>query len=117
MARYNAMEESFEEIELFGKPALFTPIRIDRNTVPKGLCLYEVRHDDESQGDPVQIGKGILVNHLGTVITCEKLKLDKDGFLNIEPNDFNFSDGDCRTIKDFQEKYQIKIKKPHIPER
>jgi len=117
MARYSAMEESFEEIELFGKPALFTPVRIDRDTVPKGLYLYEVRHDDESQGDPVQIGKGILVNHFGTVITREKLRLDKDGFLNIEPDDFNFSTGGCRTIKDYQEKYQTKIKKPHIPER
>lgn len=117
MARYNAMEESFEEIELFGKPALFTPVRIDRNTVPKGLYLYEVRHDDESGGDPVQIGRGILVNHYGTIITHEKLRLDKDGFLNIEPEDINFSTGDCRTIKDFQEKYRTKAKVRNEPER
>lgn len=117
MARYNAMEESFEEIELFGKPALFTPVRIDRNTVPKGLYLYEVRHDDESWGDPVQIGRGILVNHYGTVITREKLHLDKDGFLNIEPDDFNFSNGECRTIKDYQEKYKVKAEKRNEMER
>jgi len=104
MARYNAIEESFEEIELFGKPALFTPVRIDRNTVPKGLYLYEVRYDDEAGGDPVQIGRGILVNHYGTIIT-------------IEPEDINFSTGDCRTIKDFQEKYKTKAKVRNEPER
>ena len=32
------------EIEVLGKPALFHDMRIDRNTVPKGLYLYEVRH-------------------------------------------------------------------------
>jgi hypothetical protein len=32
----NLIEESFEEIELFGKPALFTP---DRNTYPKGFTF------------------------------------------------------------------------------
>jgi hypothetical protein len=40
MARFNAMTEDFEEL---GKPALFTSLRIDRNTVPRGYHLYEVR--------------------------------------------------------------------------
>ena len=47
MARYNAMEETFTEVRVLGKPALFHDLRIDRSTVPKGLYLYEVRHDDE----------------------------------------------------------------------
>ena len=55
MARYNAMEETFTEVRVLGKPALFHDLRIDRSTVPKGLYLYEVRHDDEGWGDPVQI--------------------------------------------------------------
>ena len=58
MARYNAMEETFTEVRVLGKPALFHDLRIDRSTVPKGLYLYEVRHDDEGWGDPVQIAKG-----------------------------------------------------------
>ena len=47
MARYNAMEETFTEVRVLGKPALFHDLRIDRSTVPKGLYLYEVRYDDE----------------------------------------------------------------------
>ena len=45
--RYNAMEERFEEIEVLGKPALFHDMRLERNTIPKGLYLYEVRYDDD----------------------------------------------------------------------
>ena len=60
MARYNAMEEIFTEIEVLGKPALFHDMRIDRNTVPKGLYLYEIRHDDKGWGNPVRIAKGIM---------------------------------------------------------
>ena len=63
------MEEHFEEITVLGKPALFHDMRIDRETVPKGLYLYEVRGDDDGGGDPVQIAKGIMVNHFGSIIT------------------------------------------------
>ena len=74
--RYNAMEERFEEIEVLGKPALFHDMRLERNTIPKGLYLYEVRYDDDGVGNPVQIAKGIMVNHLGSIITREPLPLD-----------------------------------------
>ena len=56
------MTEDFEEITILDKPALFTPLRIYRDTVPYGYYLYEVRHDDDFQGDAVQIAKSIWVN-------------------------------------------------------
>ena len=62
--RADVMKEHYTEIRLFGKPALFNDLRLDQNTVPKGLYLYEVRYDEETW-EPVQIAKGILVNHLG----------------------------------------------------
>ena len=34
---FNAMTEHYEEITVCGKPALFTGIRIRRDTVPDGL--------------------------------------------------------------------------------
>ena len=52
--RYDAMTEDFEEITVFNKTALFTNIRIDKATVPKGLYMYEVRHNDD-WSDPVQV--------------------------------------------------------------
>jgi len=109
--RFNARTETFEEIMLFGKPALFTCIRINRDTVPKGLHMYEVRHDDDGIGDPVQIAKGILVNHWGTVITHETIKLDNDGYRDINPDkDWSYGTGDCTTVDDFTKKYPPKTK-------
>ena len=83
MARYHAMEETYSEIRVLGKPALFHDLRIDRSTVPRGLYLYEVRSDDDGRGDPVQIAKGIMVNHWGTILTREPIKLPADGYLDI----------------------------------
>ena len=118
MARYNAMEEIFTELEVLGKPALFHDMRIDRNTVPKGLYLYEIRHDDKGWGNPVRIAKGIMVNHFGSIITREPIRLLPDGYLNIEPEkDWNYAGGDCRTVKEFQEKYPPVKKKEKEQER
>lgn len=39
----NAATVRMEEIEIFTIPALFTPYRVDRVTVPAGLACYEVR--------------------------------------------------------------------------
>lgn len=111
MARFNAMTEAFEEVTILEKPALFTSLRIDRSTVPKGLYLYEVRHVDDCQGIACQIARGIMVNHWGTLITREPIKLPPDGYLDIEPDDLNYSTGDCRTVKGYMEKYPpIKVK-------
>lgn len=35
---FNAMTEHYEEITVCGKPALFTSIRIKRDTIPDGVC-------------------------------------------------------------------------------
>lgn len=53
--RENAMQERYTEVTVLGKPMLFTDLRIDRATVPKGLYIYEVRHDDDKWGDPAQM--------------------------------------------------------------
>lgn len=117
MSRFNAMEEDFEEVTILDKPALFTSVRIDRNTVPRDYHLYEVRHDDDCQGDAVQIARGIMVNHWGTLITRDEIKLPADGYLDINPDDLNFAAGNCRSMKEFMEQYAVKINQPQSYER
>jgi len=107
MARHNAMTESFEEATVLNKPALFTPARIDRETVPQGYHLYEIRHDDDCQGDAVEIARNILVNHWGSIITQDEIKLSPEGNLLIEPMDVNYNTGECRTMAEFMAKYPI----------
>ena len=108
--RVDVMNEYYTEIQLFGKPALFSDLRLDQKTVPKGLYLYEVRYDDETW-EPVQIAKGILVNHLGSVLTCGQLKIPPNGYLDLEAKtDWKYKENGCRTVKEFLEKYPIKQK-------
>ena len=112
---FNAMAEHYEEITVCGKPALFTSIRIKRDTIPDGLCAYDVRHDDECRGIPCEIAPFVMVNHWGTIILAEPLDLPDDGRRYIdEDTDWNYAplDGEdtanhkpCTTISDFMTAY------------
>lgn len=122
MFRKDAMDEVYEEVTVFGKPMLFTCLRIDRDTVPKGMYLYEVRHDDDQQGDPVQVANWIMVNHWGTLISNQPIKLEKSPSVNnayrdIDPEtDWNYEGVDS-TLKEYMEKYPPKKEKNRNHER
>ena len=94
--RVNAMTEKFEDVTVLGHPMLFTCARVDRDTVPEGLYMYEVRHDDDQQGNPVQIANWIMVNHWGTLITNKPIRLEpseriNNAYRNIDPEeDWNY---------------------------
>ena len=92
------------------KPALFTSIRIKRDTVPDGLYTYDVRHDDECRGIPCEIAPYVMVNHWGTIILAEPLELPDDGWRYIdEETDWNYDPFDgaekkqkpCTTVAEF----------------
>ena len=116
--RLDAMKEVFEEVTVLGKPMLFTPCRIDRNTVPKGLYMYEVRHDDDCRGDPVQIGKWVMVNHWGMLIYSSPIRLDShktenNAFRDIDPEqDWNYEGVDS-TLREYMERHPPKKEKSH----
>lgn len=96
MARENAMNVTWEKVKVLGREGLFTCLRIDRKTIPEGWYMYEVRHDDECQGDPVEIALGIMVNHYGTLIVKEPFDLKpstitNNAYLDIDPEkDWNY---------------------------
>ena len=72
--RYQANELRYEQVTVLEKEAIFTELRVLRDSVPQGFSCYEVRHDDECQGNPVEIAKGILVNFYGTLLVQESLE-------------------------------------------
>ena len=110
LVRYDVMKETYTEIRVLEKPALFSGLRLNWNTVPEGMYLYEVRHDDYGKGDPVQIGKGVLVNFWGSILTCEPLDLEEDGRLDIDPEqDWDYLEGKNCSIREFMEKYSGSI--------
>lgn len=84
LIRYNANEVEYEKIEILGKEGLFIDLRIDFDTVPRGLFCYELRHDDDGKGDPVTLENKVFVNFYGTVILKEAIDFNKDDFIDIE---------------------------------
>ena len=75
--RYHAEELRYERVRIFEKEAFFTCDRIQEDSVPEGLYQYEVRHDDDGFGNPVQIARGILVNFYGSLLCRDKLEDEK----------------------------------------
>ena len=76
MERADIRDEIFEEVTVFGYPMLFTCLHCDRNTLPKGMFMYEVRHDDDCQGIPCEIAENIFINHWGTLISNRPISLN-----------------------------------------
>ena len=71
----NAKEERYELVMAERYPVLFTNARINRDSVPKGLYCYDIRHDDECQGIACEIKKFVLVNHWGTILSKEEIPI------------------------------------------
>ena len=96
MAKVNANEVIWEEVEVLDKKGLFACCRINKETVPEGYYVYDIRHDDDCQGDPVQIARWAMVNHWGTLLVKEPFELEQsphidNAYLDIEPEeDWNY---------------------------
>lgn len=97
MKPMNANEADYEEFEILGREALFTNMRIDRNTLPDGLYAYDLR--DECNGEPNELKSFVLVNHWGTVVVKEPIE-NADSGVELTPDDCNFLGGDM-SLEDF----------------
>ena len=92
--------EKYQEIELFGKPALFSNGRIDRDKLPEGLYAYDLRGSDYDPGLPVTIQEHVVVNHAAAVIAAAPIELPEQGFLYLGEDGLNFTGGE-QTVKEF----------------
>lgn len=110
MSRYHAEELTYQEVTLFGNPALFSECRINSATVPEGLYRYEIRHTDDDWGEPIELARGIMVNFYGMILTREPLQLPIEGWLPIQQGKFELKDGGCRTLAEFQKQYPVSEK-------
>ncbi len=87
-ADYN--KETFTGVQVCGIECDFSDMRIDKSTVPKTRYQYEVADDDESQGDPARVRRGIMVNFFGTLISDVPLPLGEDEVLWLQGRDFEW---------------------------
>ena len=96
MAKNHAKDVAWEKVEVLGREGLFSCCRVDKETVSEGWYIYDIRHDDDCQGDPVQICKWVAVNHWGTLLVKEPFELEPSKFndnayLDINPEeDWNY---------------------------
>ena len=90
---------TFEEAELFGKPALFLDARVDSSTVPDGLYRYELRGTADD-GIAAAVDTSVETGFMGTIITTAPIELTS-GFASLDDSFVNF--GGNKTIKAFYE--------------
>lgn len=86
--RYDANQVRYMKVRVKGTDALFCEVRIEKETIPEGLHMYQVRHDEEDWTEPVQIKNYILVNFLGTLVTKEPLLTQEEPTIYLEEGDF-----------------------------
>ena len=106
--RINAREETFEHIELFGKPALFTNSRINRATVPQNFYCYDLRGSDYDPGKPITVEDSVNVNHAATVLTATPVKFQKDKDFRRISGKLNFL-GERLTLAEFCDHYNLSL--------
>lgn len=80
-------KEKFTKVRVCGIECDFSDMRIDRSAVPNDRYQYEVADDDESQGNPTRVKKGIMVNFWGTLVSDVPLPIGNDGVLWLDDGD------------------------------
>lgn len=83
-------KEVLEEVELLGRTGYYTGMRVDKETVPKGMYCYALRHGDD-WGFPVSVEENVRVNYFGAVLFTEALELGKGKALQLGYEDFMYT--------------------------
>lgn len=86
------IREDYQEVEIFGVPALFSNGRIAEKDVPEGFCRYDLRGSDYDPGDPVAVENRVAFNHAGTLLAAYPIPIPERGFLNLG-EELNFTGG------------------------
>jgi hypothetical protein len=79
----NAQKIKYDLIEAAGQKVLFTPLRIDRDTVPKDCYCYDLRHGDDDS-IALTIEKSVFVNYFGSIICTESFDFGDKDYVELE---------------------------------
>ena len=118
----DASTAKFEMVTVLNLPMLFTCCRVDQDTVPEDLYIYEVSHEEDVRGKPVQISEWIRVNHWGTLLSAKPIELEKspvidNSYRDIDPEtDWNYESYEI-SVREYLKEYGPKTDKPKAYER
>ncbi len=96
-------EKTYQEVEVFGVPALFDNARIRQEDVPEGLYCYDLRGSDDDPGEPVTVERHVAVNHAASILTVVPLPVPEQGVLRLG-EELNFVGG-MMDVREFMEEY------------
>lgn len=80
----------YQYMEVFGVEGVFSNLRIQRESLPKGFHKYALREGEDMLC--CQVAEEILVNHSGDFITKEPLDLGPDKARTLSEDDWGFTD-------------------------
>lgn len=90
----------YELVEIFGKPAMFSDIKLTDNDIPKGLYCYHIRTDDA--GECCTLEENVTENYGGTIVINEKLDLGSQNFISFnEDTKPHFVGNESITLGDY----------------
>ena len=95
----NAQTIKYDLIEAAGQKVLFTPLRIDRHTVPNGFYCYDLRHGDDD-GIAQTIENSVYVNHFGSILCVEPFDFGDKDYIKLEDS-VNFLSVPEITLEEF----------------
>ena len=95
-------EKKLDVIEILGRRALFSNVRLKPKEIPEGLYVYDLRHSDDGVRF-CSIEPKLRVNHGGTVLMRDILEFGKYGYIPLgEDTEPNFL-GETMTASEFAE--------------
>lgn len=78
--RFKISDDTYELIEMFGRPMLFADERLSDADIPAELYCYHLRESDD--GDSFcTIEPKVGVNHGGSVITDKPIDFGEQGYI------------------------------------
>lgn len=112
MSAVDARKEHYEAVEILGIPGLFTTLRVDRATIPKGVYAYDMQTSEQDWSQPCLLARHITVEHFGTVLTASPVPIPPNGYLDLSPGDFEGQFcGERMTLADFEAKWLSPVKR------
>ena len=113
MSAVDARTGRFVAVEILGIPGLFTTLRIDRATIPKGVYAYDMQTSEQDWSQPCLLARHITVEHFGTVLTASPVPIPSNGYLDLSPGDFESqSCAERMTLADFEAQWLSPVKRP-----
>lgn len=104
MESIDVRKKKMVEVEVKGRMALFTEVRVDKDTIPDGMYCYDLRHGDDD-GMPCTIEQNVTVNYFGAVIVSVPFDFGNEDYVPVSYDDFGFT-GEHLTVSEYAEKME-----------